>query len=334
MSSSSASTSLHIPPMPAEGVRLKPAFDADRLLRELTSVREHTWDQQRVYSEDGVGAATEVDWRCLALRSPGGDGDRTDPGGPGPRDFADTAWLDRIPYVREVLESIPAPLHAVRFMALGPDTVGIDHTDPKYGPRWGVARLHVPVVTNPDAVLFLDGVEHRWQPGDFWFGDFSRTHRVQNTGTEHRVHLVIDVLVTPGLASLFPEDWQRYFRDGEVLFNRQEVPQTAEDRRRLHTRFPVPTTFHLWEDDTPLSADLPRETAALDEDGDRLVLRLPGDRVFALVHLGDDEYRLAGWSEERTLQVFPDGPDPRVVLRTREGGRVDELTVAAERLAA
>ncbi|MFF6829519.1 aspartyl/asparaginyl beta-hydroxylase domain-containing protein [Streptomyces longwoodensis] len=331
---SSSASLVSTPPMPAEGVRLRPSFDAGRLLRELTSVREHTWDQQRVYTEDGVGAATAVDWRCLALRSPGGDGDRTDPGGPGPRDFADTVWLDRIPYVREVLDSIPAPLHAVRFMALGPDTVGIDHTDPKYGPRWGVGRLHVPVVTNPGAVLVLDGVEHRWQPGEFWFGDFSRLHRVQNTGTEARVHLVIDVLVTPGLASLFPDGWQEYFRGGEVLYNRQQCPQTADERRRLNTRFPVPATFHLWEDDTPLSAAPPQITATLAEDGDRMTLRLPGDRVFALVHLGDNEYRLAGWSEERTLQVFPDGPDPKVVLRTREGSQVKELTVSAERLAA
>ncbi|MFI9208813.1 aspartyl/asparaginyl beta-hydroxylase domain-containing protein [Streptomyces sp. NPDC053253] len=332
---SSATSLLGTPPMPAEGIRLKPAFDADRLLRELTSVREHTWDQQRVYTEDGVGASTEVDWRCLALRSPGGDGDRTDPGGPGPQDFADTVWLDRIPYVRDILESIPAPLHAVRFMALGPDTVGIDHTDPKYGPRWGVGRLHVPVVTNPGAVLVLDGVEHRWQPGEFWFGDFSRTHRVQNSGSDARVHLVIDVLVTPGLAALFPEAWQEYFRDGEILFNRQESPQSAEERRRLGTtRFSLPGTFHLWEDDTPLSADSPRETATLTADGDRMVLRLPGERVFALVHLGENEYRFAGWSEERTLQIFPDGPDPRVVLRTREGGRVHELPLPAERLSA
>ncbi|WP_299537345.1 aspartyl/asparaginyl beta-hydroxylase domain-containing protein [uncultured Streptomyces sp.] len=328
-------TLLGAPSMPAEGARLKPTFDAARLLRELTSVREHSWDQQRVYTENGVGDATEVDWRCLALRSPGGAGDRTDPGGPGPLSFADTVWLDRIPYVREVLESIPAPLHAVRFMALGPDTVGMDHTDPKYGPRWGVGRLHVPVVTNPGAVLVLDGVEHRWQPGDFWFGDFSRTHRVQNSGSEHRVHLVIDVLVTPGLASLFPETWQEYFSKGEVLYNRQESPQTADERRRNGaTRFSLPATFHLWEDFTPLSADQPQQTATLAEDGDRMTLRLSGDRDFALVHLGDDEYRLSGWSEERTLQVFPDGPDPRVVLRTREGNQVHELTVPAERLAA
>lgn len=324
---------LGAPPMPAEGVRLKPSFDAGRLLRELVSVREHTWDQQRVYTEDGVGAATEVDWRCLSLRSPGGDGDRTDPGGPGPQDFADTVWLDRIPYVREVLESIPAPLHAVRFMALGPDTVGIDHNDPKYGPRWGVGRLHVPVSTNPEAVLVLDGVEHRWQPGEFWFGDFSRIHRVQNAGSEPRVHLVIDVLVTPGLSALFPDTWQEYFRDGEILFNRQEVPQTADERRRLCSiSFPLPVAFALWEEDTPLSADLPSQTASLADDGERVTLRLPDDRVLALVHLGDNEYRLAGWSEERTLQVFPDGPDPRVVLRTREGSQVQELAVTADRL--
>ncbi len=318
-------------PMPAEAARLAATFDADRLLSELTAVRDHTWDRQRVYSEDGVGDSTDVDWRCLALRSPGGDGTRTDPGGPGAQDFADTEWLRRMPYVREVLESIPAPLHAVRFMALGPDTVGIDHNDPKYGPRWGVGRLHIPVVTNPDAILLLDGVTHRWQPGEFWFGDFSRTHRVQNTGTEHRIHLVIDVLTVPGLVSLFPEAWRGYFEEGDVLFNRQVCPQRPDERRTLQCSFSLPTTFHLWEDDTPLSSELPRTDVSIVDGGAQLVLRLPEDRTFALVHLGANEYRFAGWSEERTLQLFLDGPTPEVLLRTRDGRDVTELTVPAAR---
>ena len=322
-------TETRLVPMPAEAARLLSSFDAERMLDELTSVREHKWDRQRMYDEKGVGAETDVDWRCLALRSPGGDPTRTDPGGPGAQDFADTAWLDRLPYLREVLEAIPAPLHAVRLMALGPDTVGIDHHDPKYGPRWGVARLHVPVVTNPDALLVLDGVEHNWQPGTFWFGDFSRLHRVQNHGAETRTHLVIDALVVPGLAAAFPREWQEYFEGGDVLFNRQSQPQRPHERARYEVDFRLPAGFTLWEEETDF--DGPTTAATVRDSGDLLVLEVESGQRLGLVHLGHGEYRFAGWSEERTIQLFVDGPTPGAVLRVRVGREVREVTVPLDR---
>lgn len=323
----SANTLSPAVPMPAEATLLRPTFDADRMLAELAAVRTHAWDRQRVYDDKGVGSQTDVDWRCLALRSPGGDGDRTDPGGPGAEDFADTEWLDQLPYIRQILGSIPAPLHAVRLMALGPDTVGMDHSDPKYGPRWGVVRLHVPVVTNPAALLVLDGVEHAWQPGEFWFGDFSQTHRVQNHGDEARTHLVIDALVVPGLARVFPQSWASYFADGDVLFNRQACPQRAAERARSACRLEIPASFGLWESEANLAVGEPTTLARVHETGSGLELALDTGQRLGLVHLGQSEYRFAGWSEERTLQLFTDGPTPSAVLRTRAGRQVQQLTV-------
>jgi aspartate beta-hydroxylase len=215
---------------PAEAARLLPELDADRLLADLMTARNHLWDQQRVYRDGVVVRQAEEDWRCLAVRSPGGDKTRTDPGGPGGEEFADTEWLDHMPYVREILRSIPGPLFAARFMDLGPDTVGYPHCDAKFAPDWGMARLHIPVVTDEKATLVLDGVTHQWQPGEFWFGDFSRKHQIQNLGTEHRVHLVVDVLVTPELAQLFPADWADYFNGSDVLYNRK--PPCVRSRRR------------------------------------------------------------------------------------------------------
>lgn len=311
---------------PAESARLKRTYDPERLLEELDHVRGRAWERQRVYSETGVGAATDIDWRCLALRSPGGDGSRTDPGGPGPEDFADTEYLDHMPYVRQVLESIPAPLHAVRFMALGPGTVGIDHTDPKYGPRWGVSRLHIPVTTNPGALLVLDGVTHCWQPGEFWFGDFSRTHHVENRGTEPRVHLVIDALVTPGLARIFPDSWQDYFDSPEVLYNRPS-DQRPRELAQLRCSFDAPASFPLWEEPGTLTDDQAWTRVSVRESGSHLSLVQEAGQPYALVHLGANEYRLAGWSEERTIQLFLDGSYPHAVLRLREGHEVVERSV-------
>lgn len=48
------------------------------------------------------------------------------------------------------------------------------------------------------------------------------------------------------------------------------------------------------------------------------ILTLDGRPFCALEHIGDGEFRLRGWSDERTLQV--DGTSGTVVMRFREGG--------------
>jgi aspartate beta-hydroxylase len=111
----------HHPRPLSEAVQLEPTFDAELLARELAEVTGHRWQPQRIHNHGGgVGAASTIDWRVLPLRSPGGDSDRTDPDGPGPIGFAPTVWLQRLPYLRDILDRIPAPLNAVRLMALGP----------------------------------------------------------------------------------------------------------------------------------------------------------------------------------------------------------------------
>ncbi|MFE2971549.1 aspartyl/asparaginyl beta-hydroxylase domain-containing protein [Streptomyces sp. NPDC059340] len=154
------------PAWPAPAAPLTPAFDADRLAHELAAVTAHEWQRQRThYAAGRIGPDTPTDWRVLPLRSPGGDPTRTDPGGPGPDHYAATRWLDQMPYLREILDEIPAPLNAVRLLALGPGAASQPHRDPKYALERGMVRLHIPIVTHPGAVLVLDGTEHRWQPG-------------------------------------------------------------------------------------------------------------------------------------------------------------------------
>ncbi|MGV9901693.1 aspartyl/asparaginyl beta-hydroxylase domain-containing protein [Streptomyces sp. NPDC003388] len=315
------------PTMPAEAARLAAGFDPARLLADLDAVRTHQWKLQR-YFGDGVGAQAEVDWRILPLRSPGGDPSRTDPGGPGSQECADTEWLARTPYLREVLAAVPAPLRAVRLMALGPGAVSDVHNDTKYGPAWGVARLHVPITTHHEATLVLDGVTHRWQPGEFWFGDFSRMHKVENTGSASRVHMVVDCLTVPELAAVFPAGWQEYLAHGEVLLNRPETPY-AGDPSRLARRFQVPPPFADWEEEGEFPDAPERVQAEIAVTPGGVELRVAPDQSFPLVHIADAEFRFAGWSQERTLQLL-DGPGAGVVLRTRVGREVRELAVNSE----
>jgi len=310
---------------PGATARLCHTFDAAALAAELDEVRRHRWSRQRVYGDE-IGQESKVDWTCLALRSPGGDGDRTDPGGPGPVDFADTPWLARTPRAREVLSTIPAPLRSVRYMALGPGAHSHLHFDTKYGPPWGVARLHVPVTTNPGAVLHLDGEEHRWQPGELWFGDFSRDHQVGNDGTQARVHLVIDCLVVPELAEIFPAAWQEFLLNGGAVLNRPEV--ALPDPQQWECAFDVPETFTDWEeaDGAFLDPAVPRHRATVHAEEGHLFLTYQGANPIRLVHVGDGEFRYAGWSEERTVQLLTGSGE--VVLRSRVGTTVRRLRLS------
>ncbi|WP_093631545.1 aspartyl/asparaginyl beta-hydroxylase domain-containing protein [Streptomyces sp. 3213.3] len=314
---------------PAEAARLLPELDADRLVSDLMTARNHLWDQQRVYRDGVVVRQAEEDWRCLAVRSPGGDKTRTDPGGPGGEEFADTEWLGHMPYVREILHSIPGPLFAARFMDLGPDTVGYPHCDSKFAPDWGMARLHIPVVTDEKATLVLDGVTHQWQPGEFWFGDFSRMHQIQNLGTEHRVHLVVDVLVTPELAQLFPADWADYFNGADVLYNRPAVAETDREREAARCSFEAPAHLLEVEEFGSLTGPQPQATFSIVDTGTGLAIRSPRDHLYPLVALGGHEYRLVGWSEERTVTTRLDGPQSEVELTYRKGHRSTRLVVPA-----
>lgn len=311
-------TSAPTRPMLAEAVQLAPTFNADQLAAELAAVTEHRWQQQRIHAAGGgVGAPAAIDWRVLPLRSPGGDATRTDPGGPGPTGFAPTSWLTRLPYLAGILATIPAPLHAVRLMALGPGAVSQPHCDPKYALDRGLVRLHIPLASNPDAVLVLDGVEHRWQPGQLWYGDFSREHQVRNTGPATRVHTVIDALLTPELAAWFPADWEHALHDGDVLFNRCP-PAPDGTPVAVPATITLPAGFTDFDQDQPLDGPL-RPVLVSGVDG-RLTLAADG-RVFALAQVGPREYRFAGWSEQRTVQFT----DAGVVLHVRRGGRAQLL---------
>ncbi|MGW6706116.1 aspartyl/asparaginyl beta-hydroxylase domain-containing protein [Streptomyces sp. NPDC054956] len=294
------------PVLPAAAARLSTTLDAERLAAELQQVTGHAWKLQQGRAPGGqLGTVTDIDWRVLPLRAPNGDAERTDPGGPGPDTYAPTGWLERMPYLAEVIDQIPAPLNAARLMALGPGAAGERHCDPKYALARGCARLHIPITTNPDAILLLDGVEHCWQPGEFWYGDFSREHAVRNLGKTTRVHAIIDVLFTAELATLLPTDWQARLEDTDVLINRPTP--AATEPLPLPARYEVllPAGFTDFSRDDQV-LDGPPLPARLHHDGDRLMLSA-GGWDFALLPVGDGEYRFCAWSEQRTLAPTPDG---------------------------
>ncbi|MEU3171406.1 aspartyl/asparaginyl beta-hydroxylase domain-containing protein [Streptomyces sp. NPDC007000] len=302
-----------------EAVPLRRAFDPELLQRDLDSLGDRTWGaQQSVVDGGDLTDPAEIDWRCLALRSPAGDPGRTDPGGPGTDGFADTPWLRRTPYMAGVLASLPTSLRCARLMSLAPGVEVPEHRDTPTGFLYGFVQLHVPIRTNPGAVLRIDGKEHRWQPGHLWYGDFSRPHSVVNTGSRPRVHLVVDCVVTPELLDLFPEDFLQRVPLSDVAFSRPEIPLRPFELADFQCTLTVPPCFLRLDEPVADHGERDLDARVVAKHG-RLVLDIGDGPDFGLIHVGGGEFRLQGWIEERGMHLGLSSSPPRAVFFSRRG---------------
>ncbi|ATL25497.1 aspartyl/asparaginyl beta-hydroxylase domain-containing protein [Streptomyces formicae] len=312
--------------------QLEGEFDVDRLVAELVHLEATQWAKQRTFGESlEPTEETESDWRVLPLRSPEGRVDRTDPGGMGLVDYAPTPWMEQAPYIASIVDALPTDVRAVRLMALGPGAEVSEHRDYPYGLPAGWVRLHIPLITNEEAVLTLDGVDYTWQPGTLWFGDFNRLHSVRNGGSERRVHLVIDSYVSRELLELFPADFRESMRWSDVLVDRPEMPLGKAELHSMLADFALPGQFLYGEIDELDDAATPDLEGRLRLDEDRLILDVGGVPTASLVHVGEGEFRMTGGMMDRTLKVEPADGGLRVRFRRRHGSRTEEALRSAVR---
>lgn len=303
-------------------------FEPRLLGADLSVLRGQRWRPEQPFDATGPADPLTHDWTALALRSQGGDPVRTDPGGPGLEDFADTKILARTPYLREVLRRIPCDLRSARLLALAPNGVVAEHTDPHHGFDVGQVRLHVPIVTNPAAKLVIDGVRHHWPVGQLWYGDFSRPHSLYNEGTTTRIHLVVDCLVNQAILSLLPSSFRDALPHDSVLLNRSPVEAGAETLSRFRCRFTLPRQVLRSASQGRQGVGL--SEAQIDFRGERLTLFTEDGPCFGLTYLGGGDFRFAGWTEERTVRIHSSGGVPdSAAIRIRNGRRVRELKCPA-----
>jgi quercetin dioxygenase-like cupin family protein len=309
-----------------EAAQLQLSFEAVHLQADLDRLDSTSWRPQRSYGHTGLMEETSTGWRCLPLRSPGGDAHRSDPGGAGLEEFKDTAWLERAPYLRDVLSALPAPLRGARLMRLDAGTEVAEHRDSKCGLPYGTVRLHVPIVTHPAATLTLDGRTHCWQHGTLWYADFQRPHSVRNDGTSSRVHLVIDSGISPQLLDLFPPEFLAQLPRSAVLFASSPIPLLPAELPAFRCQFTLPASFLNWsEESQPDQPDgQPYVAASVDAQDARLVLCVDDEPAFTLIHIGAARFRLAGWTDERVLHIANREPEPHIRLLTRHGSAVRE----------
>jgi hypothetical protein len=88
-------------------------------------------------------------------------------------------------------------------MRLTPGSVIKEHTDLDLGIESGAARIHVPVITNPDVEFLLNRTRVDMKEGQAWYLRLGDPHAVANRGITDRVHLVLDLVANDWLAGFF-----------------------------------------------------------------------------------------------------------------------------------
>lgn len=172
------------------------AFDPDRLRRDLDGLSSADWIAHFVTQNyDG-------DWSVVPLRAQAGARHPvmmiySDPNATA---FEDTPLLGHCPYFREVLDAFACEIQCVRLMRLAPGSVIKEHRDNDLDIENGVARIHVPITTNPHVEFELNRSRVVMLPGTAWYLRLSDPHRVANNGATNRVHMVIDAVAN---------DWMR-----------------------------------------------------------------------------------------------------------------------------
>jgi len=181
---------------PPPFARLPLDFEAARLLREVQAMREERWV---AHFNDGCH---DGGWRGVALRAPDGDAANLYPRREDAATIRETDVLAGCPDIAAALARIACPLRSVRLLRLAAGGVIREHRDDDLRFEDGEARLHIPLATNPGVEFYVDDRRVVMEPGECWYLDLSRPHRVQNHGETERIHLVIDCRVNAWLLAM------------------------------------------------------------------------------------------------------------------------------------
>ena len=160
-------------------LQLSIRFDAERLAAEVNALPKSAW---LPHPTGYVGN------EAVPLVSPGGTPNDGFDGPMGP-----TEALRQCPYIMDVMAELGCVWGRSRLMGLAAGADVPIHIDVHY--HWRThRRLHVPVITNPGVLFTVNDETVHMEAGDCWLFDSFSLHKVQNKGSERRIHLVLDTV--------------------------------------------------------------------------------------------------------------------------------------------
>jgi hypothetical protein len=166
--------------LPVPFVQLPLSFDADVLAAEIIAIGESHW----LPHPQGFAGNS-----MLPLIAVNGDPGNESFSGP----MQPTPYLDRCPYLMQVMDAIGVTLGRTRLMRLSGHSEVTSHADQGYYWRERV-RVHVPIITQPTVRFYCGDQMVNMAAGECWIFDTWRQHRVLNDNEHSRVHLVIDTV--------------------------------------------------------------------------------------------------------------------------------------------
>jgi aspartate beta-hydroxylase len=297
--------------------RLPVAYDPAKLVQGLEQISRFQICEEPTYRDPPIHAR----WGGASLHSIGGRWEDSSPGQPALVGFRQTELAEVAPYFKHVLDSLPCSKQSVRLSVIWPDGVINPHSDWFLGFDKGLIRLHIPITTNPDVEFVVGGERCHWQPGELWYGDFSRTHHVRNRGKAPRVHIIADVCINDFIVGLFPREF--IAAQPGVLRHREPVPLSPAQLETYPCRFIVSGSLG----ETPLAENLPLEWGLKQDflgeiraSEGRLVMSINGVDLIGLEPMGGDEFRMFGVPPAILLELNRDqGRVASVFLKTPFG---------------
>lgn len=178
-------------------------------------------------------------------------------------------------------------------------------------------RVHIPIVSNPGAVLMSEGRAKHFPVGEAWTFDNQTVHSVVN-GDTTRVHLIIDVPPNPKFAELMrnaefdageedPERWETTGWNISAFRFAECEPLSRKERAEMGLRV---------DGFSARITGVSRKAQLMGDTGLRV-----GDIVYKVN--GVDESHVARTAIEHIYQTMK--PKDRVVLAVMRGGRPLEV---------
>ncbi len=202
-------------------VKIPIKINFDNLLSDFNNVYSNFIENKQ------SGKYNDGGWKAIGLITSGGnvneDRNKYAVGKP----YIATPAMEFCPYIKELLDMLPAKKNRVRFMSLQPNsdihwhTDGKDSIDKKLNSN--SARFHIPLITSDKIEFKICHNRCDWQPGNLYYGDFSFPHRVKNNWEKKRIHLVIDLEPNDKIRTLFPDVFLKEENKRAILRNMCKV---------------------------------------------------------------------------------------------------------------
>ncbi|MDB6100271.1 MAG: hypothetical protein JWO52_270 [Gammaproteobacteria bacterium] len=274
---------------------LRRDYDVELLQRDLRSL----CDIERLPQP---GPYHKGEWTGIALHSMGGR-QSTFPSAAGVERYQECAELQRAPYYKKILDELLCPKEVVRILFLPPGGHIKEHFDFHTSFQFGLLRLHIPIVTHPDVIFVIGGQRVSWNPGELWFGDFSKIHSVRNDSPIVRAHMVIDVQINEFVLSMFPESYLERRRAAGISIAREPITTPDAELRRFVCDFRIPgEVMPMFVIGKRLASLAKGANAAVRLIDGQLTVLIDGAPAFHLERIADELFGISGLPRGMTLR--------------------------------